>query len=465
MRDIKAFGRKFEQTLRKIPPLKPGHRILVGVSGGADSCALLFSLLESQWGFQVVVAHFDHQIREGSEKDREFVQDLCHNLNIPFFWEKGNVLERKERDGLSLEEACRFERMDFLFKLKRNLNLDWIALGHTLDDQVETILLRLFKGSGPEGLKGIPLFDENRGLIHPLLCHSHEETVNFCQKKGIAFREDPTNFQPINPRNILRNILIPEIEKHFPQAKKGIFKAGQIMEEENRFISGEALKAFKSVWDFKGGREALSLKLKGFPLAIQRRVIQLFLQEKFSQATFQEVEDIRELFGKQVGKRLIIGDFEILRGYGSLIFQKVRETEATDVQKTFSPPAIITLPDGRKVCLERVGREKIDFKKGHSFFDPRGKKGFLLRFWKPGDTFRPLGLGFEKKLQDFFVDRKVPREMRKRIPLIEIEGEIACLVGLEVSDCFKISEETEEAIHAYILEEDKDAGISGEGSY
>lgn len=463
MRGIKAFGKRFEQTLRKIPPLFEGARILVGVSGGADSCSLLFSLVESKWKFEIVAAHFDHRIREGSEKDREFVQNLCNDLKIPFFWGTGEVIKRKDLEGLSLEEACRLERMDFFFRLKQEQEFDWIALGHTFDDQVETILLRLFNGSGPGGLKGIPLYDEKRGVIHPLLFHTHAETVNFCNERGIPFREDPTNFLPINPRNILRNILFPEIEKFFPQVKKGIFRAGEILEEENRFIFGEALRVLKEVWEKRGGSEIISLKLKDYPLAIQRRVIQLFLQERFEEVSFAQIESIRELLNKTVGKRVIIGEVEILRGYEGLELKKKGIQKISDFQISISPPSIVLIPDGRKVFLEWLKKEEIEFRRGHSFFDPKGYKEMLIRFWKPGDTFRPLGFHLEKKLQDFFVDRKIPREKRKRIPLIVIGDQIACLVGLEVGDCFKISEETEKAIHAFILEEDKNAGVDGEG--
>ncbi|MGB9876046.1 MAG: tRNA lysidine(34) synthetase TilS [bacterium] len=455
MRGIKTFQRKLEKTLRKIPLLKPGQSVLVGVSGGADSCSLLFSLLESEYGFKIYVAHFDHEIRPESGEDREFVSRLCAQLNLPFYSAKGKVLERKEKESLSLEEACRLERMDFLFRLKDELALDWIALGHTADDQVETILWRLINGAGTDGLKGIPLYDERRGAIHPLLFHWHEETVNYCRERGIQFREDPTNYQPINPRNILRNRLLPEILNYFPQAKEGILRSSMVLEGENRYLLEQAKSLLPEVVKKEGDSLLISLKLKDYPVALERRVIQLLLQEKFNQASFQEIESIRELLSKNVGKRFLLGDFEVVRGYRFLELRKQELVTFQDFETALNPPISLTLPDGRKIVAQWIEKKMVDFKPGHSFLDTKGIRKLTLRFWKPGDLFRPLGSKFEKKLQDFFVDRKIPREKRLSWPLISVGKEIACIVGLEVSDSFKISEETKEALHVYILEEDK----------
>jgi tRNA(Ile)-lysidine synthase len=456
MRGIRAFQKKLEGTLRKISPLKSGQSILVGVSGGADSCALLFSLLDSKYGFQIQVAHFDHQIRPESEKDLQFVSGLCQKLGIPFHSSRGKVQERKIQEGLSLEEACRLERMDFLFRLKDQLSADWIALGHTADDQVETVLWRLFNGSGLDGLKGIPLYDEKRKVVHPLLFHWHQETVNYCQERGIDFRQDPTNLQPLYPRNILRNLFLPEILRYFPQAKEGILRSSFILEEENRFLWNQTRDILPEVLIRKGESIRISSKLKDYPLALQRRVIQLLLQEEFSSTSFEEIERIRELLWKQTGKRVVLSDWEIVRQYQYLELKKRRPLAFLDWECPLSPPSLIPLPDGRRIVTRWAKKEEVDFRPGHSFLDTKGLKELKLRFWRPGDRFLPLGSKFKRKLQDFFTDRKIPPEERRRWPLIIVNEEIACIVGLEVSDSFKIGPETKEALHVYILEEEKD---------
>ncbi|MGB9553448.1 MAG: tRNA lysidine(34) synthetase TilS [bacterium] len=455
MRGIKAFQRKLEETLQKIPPLKPGQSILVGVSGGADSCALLYSLLDSEYGFQIQVAHFDHQLRPESGEDLQFVAGLCQSLGLPFHFSRGKVRERKEKEGLSLEEACRLERLDFLFRLKEELSLNWLALGHTADDQAETVLWRLINGSGLEGLKGIPLYDERRGVIHPLLFHWHEETVSYCQERGVEFRQDPTNLQPLYPRNILRNNFFPEILRYFPQAKEGILRSSLILEGENRFLTEQAEKVFSEVISEEKGSTRISLRLKDYPLALQRRAIQLLLEEKLNRSSFKEIEGIRGLLSKQVGKRIFLNEWEIVRRYQCLEWKKRVPLAFEDFQCFLSPPSVVSLPDGRKVVAQWVKKEEINFSPGHSFLDTKGWKELKLRFWKPGDRFLPLGSKFPKKLQDFFTDRKVPEEERRRCPLIVLGEEIACIVGLEVSDSFRVGPETREALHVYILEEEK----------
>ena len=453
MRGIKAFQRKLEQTLKNIPPLKPGQSVLVGVSGGADSCALLFSLFDSQYKFKISVAHFDHQLRPTSGEDLEFVSRLSSSLNLPFYQGRGEVIARKEREGLSLEEAARLERMDFLLRLKNELSCDWVALGHTADDQVETVLLRLLAGSGLEGLKGIPLYDEKRGLMHPLLFHWHGETVSYCKEEGVEFREDPTNYMLNTPRNVIRNRLLPEILNFFPQAKDGVFRSGLILKEENLFLEEQARVIFPEMVEERKGSFLISLKLQDYPLALQRRVIQMVLHEALNEASFYEIESVRALLSKQVGKRAELGELQALRGYEGIILGKLEVGERPTWEARVTPPQALNLPDGRTVFFQWIKRQEVDFRPGHFYLDLGEQLDLTLRFWRPGDVFQPLGLGFKKKLQDFFVDRKIVRERRFKLPILCAGKEVACIVGLEVSELFKVREGTERVLHVYLKEE------------
>ncbi|MBE3088038.1 MAG: tRNA lysidine(34) synthetase TilS [Chloroflexi bacterium] len=182
--------------------------MVVGVSGGADSCALLLSLAETG-RFPLSVAHFQHGLYPGEEGDYLFVKALAERLGLSCALGRGEVRERRHREGLSLEEAARAERFRFLEDLRCSLGAEWIVLGHTADDQVETILLRLLRGAGLSGLKGITLCDQERRVLHPLLGHWRWETVQYCQRRGLEPRQDPSNSDLAIPRNFLREEVLP----------------------------------------------------------------------------------------------------------------------------------------------------------------------------------------------------------------------------------------------------------------
>ncbi len=450
----RLFERKLLSTLAKIPEVKPEQHLLLGVSGGQDSCALLLALSSCPYRFRISVGHLDHGLRERSQEDRFFVEAFCRELSVPFFHRATRVTRWKAGKKLSLEEAAREARLGFLLELRRELQADWLVLGHTADDQVETVLFRLLSGSGLQGLKGIPPVDLERRTLHPLLEHWREETEIYCRDHQVCFRLDPSNLSSHFPRNLLRREILPLIISFFPKAKESILRSAGILMEEDNFLRQQSDIAGIPFLSKEDESSLISEGLTSLPLAIQRRLIQAELLRLKGETCFKEVEAIRELFAKQVGRRLDLSpSLQAARGYEGVEILGDELREWLDFKAEVVPPENISLPEEREMRCEWVWPEEVSFREGVSYLDPKDS-ALQVRFWRPGDRFKPLGCPHTKKLQDFFVDRKVPLKKRNSIPLLFLEGdeEVACVVGIEVGEKVKIGRECQRALRVEVIE-------------
>lgn len=457
MNRTNPFEQKLSTALEQVPLLKPGQRLLVALSGGADSCALLLGLLHFPH-YPLVVAHYDHDLRASSEKDRFFCQDLANHFQIPFYWQRSSRSIPPRFQDWSPEEAARMERMAFLRHILQTTSADWIVLGHTADDQVETVLLRLLMGAGSEGLKGIPRWDDQRKLFHPLLGHWRRETEAYCRANGIGYLTDESNQDPAFLRNALRLEILPEILRRFPGAKAAIVRTSQILAEENRYLCSQA-KRTSSLWqEEEGGNLILKKGVTNLPLAIRRRVIQAVLYRKKNKASFAEVEAIGELFDKQVGRQTQLSDgLMALRVYAGVQIGPQDSGEDCKSVLEVDPPATLLLPDGRRLRFEFIDPSFTHPTPGAHCIDPKQTSHFIVRYWKPGDRFWPFGAPGAKKLQDFFVDRKVAKLTRHRIPLILCGEEIACLVGFTIGEKFRMGPNSTSCLRIQFEKETDDA--------
>lgn len=290
---------KVKEAVKKNDLIRKGDRILLGVSGGPDSVALLYVLnsLKKEWRLSLRVAHLDHMLRKDSAKDKEFVESLCRKLKIPLVTAQVNIKEIAKRG--SLEEVARNARLGFFFKAAKDIKAKKIALGHNLDDQAETVLMRVLRGTGLYGLGGISPKRKIAGyeIIRPLIGVRRHEIEAFLKQKRIKPRRDPTNRQDIYFRNKIRNRLLPLLEKEFNKSvRDSLSYLAQSAADDYDYLSQRARLSFKSV---RGPGEKIDLrKLRKLHAAMQRLILRLMIQKAqgdLRRITFTHIREIEDL--------------------------------------------------------------------------------------------------------------------------------------------------------------------------
>ena len=454
MNGKKTFLEKVENTIEKYQMLPLNARVVVGVSGGPDSVALLHLLfrLKSKYNLKLWASCLNHQLRgEEADKEVERVKGFASQLGIPVILESFNVALLAKEEKLSLEEAARRVRYDFFERAAKRVKADKIALGHTASDQIETFLMRMIRGSGLDGLSGIPPV---RGkIIRPLIEIFREETENYCQKNSLYICIDSSNKKTYFLRNKIRLHLIPYLcKKYNPRLIKSLFHTSEILREENFYLKEKSEEEFKSLLK-KKDEKCIVLngeKLSQLHLALQRRVLRKAIQQMkgdLKGVAFEHIASILKLDERKGCKQLDIpGGVVAQREYKNLLIKKAIRKE--DI---FSPRSLIVPGDTYLPELSIVLKSKIMYNKPSSFgkdsneayFDlDKMKKPLFLRKRKEGDRFYPFGMQGSKKIKDFFINLKIPREKRDKVPLLISKDEIVWIVGYRIDEHFKIRKET-----------------------
>lgn len=449
---------KAKKTIDRHQMIKPGDRILVAVSGGPDSVALLLVLLalKQKFNLSLFIAHVNHKLRgKESDKDQEFVRKLVSDLNLKLYTKSFQVKKEAQRLKLSVEECARKIRYDYLNKMADRLKAQKIALGHNFNDQAETILLRLIRGSGSLGLSGIPPIKDR--IIRPLIEIKREEIETFLKKKKIPFRIDSSNLRTDYLRNKVRLRLLPILKKGYnPKIEEVLNRTASILRAEEIFISQKALKAYPKVI-LREQNEKIILDLKRFSRyddSIKRFMIRNCVKKlkgDLKELTFDKVESLLNLIHKgKSGKSVdllddIYGD--ITKDYISIYKKKTKEFNYT-----------LSLPGKRELKKLKVSidseilfsQSKRNIKNKDNltaFLDMnRLKPPLRLRNRKNGDRFKPLGMKGTKSVADYLVDLKVPRCDRDEVMLLTSRNNIAWLVGYRISEDFKVTTKTKKVI-------------------
>ena len=450
------FLKKIDKILNSL--VRSGDKVVVGVSGGADSIALLQTLYEfSQLkNFQLVVAHINHMARgKDAFDDARFVRDMADKLQLPFFLKEVDVQEERLKLKTSFQDAGRIIRYRFLNETLAAVEGDKIALGHTADDQVETILINIVRGSGLKGLAGIPQVRGN--IVRPFLQIYRKEIETYLEEKRIAYRNDSSNSENKYLRNRIRHELIPHLESFNPGIKKNLTEMSGIAEEDDFLLSQMTLDVFNQKFQIQKGIVDDDFRLH--PLALRKRLV----RETFNRITGDmqgitayHVQQILNLFDfPKTGKVLNIPrGVEVSCTYGSMKFERKNEKPAESTKKNESYltailiPGITEIPEGQIQLQTQI----LDKKQGFSSINQHlqafldlDKTGIsiIARFFRAGDRFCPLGMSGSKKLKSFFIDRKVPREMRHRIPILtNDQGDIIWVYGERISNSYRVTDKT-----------------------
>lgn len=407
------------------------RRLLVALSGGADSVALLCLLAEVRKDLNLTLfaAHVDHSIRgEESRADAEYCRELCSRLTVPIYIETIDVPAARE-SGEGLETAARRLRYDALRRVKSETGCDLIALAHHLNDQAETVLMHLLRGCGPEGICGM---EELSGdLYRPLLNTPKRDLEDYLAERNIPWRTDSTNFDPFTPRNALRLHGLTALEESYPKASHAIVRYAEAARCESRLIE-RLTDEFLASHLQSGGYGQRILHPEEADEAILRRSMRRICGESLSH---DRLTELIFLCRKARGKMDLSGGLTAERTPGAIYF----------LPKRRELPESVPLPDSGTASFGNLGTMTVHLSPpipirddpNRQVLDRNALKGAVIRTRRDGDRIRPLGSG-EKLLSDYFTDKKLDRPLRDCVPLLAAGSRILWAIGVGISEDAKV---------------------------
>jgi tRNA(Ile)-lysidine synthase len=462
-----SLPKRVLRFIREYSLIEKPMTLLIGVSGGPDSVCLLHTLdqLRDELGIELYVAHLNHMLRGAeSDADAEYVLELTHRLGIPATIESRDVNAYRKRQHCSLEEAAREVRYAFFANVAQAIAADTVAVGHTADDQVETILLHLIRGSGTFGLRGmqpLTVWRSTSGfplrVIRPLLGTDREETEAYCRACGLAPRWDSSNRSPAHLRNRIRLELIPLLKSYNPNIKAALRRTAHILAAEGEFWQGESLHLGEDVVQEQPNGIAIDNRaFSSLPIVLKQHLLLSALKRLLGNSErvgFVHIEGLLKALDSPAGKRLSLP--------GGLVFygDYQRSTIAKGAMDC-SFPALqgerqLSIPGKSEFCGWQVSASILEPPVEAS--EAQGTKAYLdldacgqcllIRGRKSGDRFQPLGMESPKKLQDFMVDAKIPRILRDRIPIVCSPQHIIWVVGYRIDHRVRLTPQTKRILH------------------
>jgi len=435
---------KFKHTIKRYGLLSGGETVVVGASGGVDSMVLLHLVdrLMKDSGGRVVAAHLHHGLRgEEADRDEAFLRNSAQKMNFPFISKRVDVKGMAAAGRLNLQDAARKARYDFFEDALKEVEGERLVLGHNADDQAETVMMRIIRGTGIKGLSAIP---PRRGkIIRPLIDLTREQIVSYAAQHGIEYVEDSSNSETKYMRNRLRHELMPVLRSYNPEISRELTLLSSMARDLEDFIAHEAGKAFDSLV-LAGARQsdALCLDIAAFnslPSPIRGKVVFLALEKvSGSKGGFYSphIAGIDELIsaGKSGSSINLPKHVRLFIEYGKAVFTKETGTELRPFCYELNMSGETKIPEADAALSAAM----VDFHAGMLEHD-RSKSVYLdmdkisstlrVRNFRAGDRVKLQGMTGRKKLKDFFIDEKIPRRTRKNIPLLVSGDEIQWIAG------------------------------------
>jgi len=452
---------RVKATISTYGMLVRGQLVLVAVSGGPDSVALLDILytLKEDFGVELAVAHFDHGLRPESAADAEFVRELGTRYGLAVYVERGDVAARRAATGLSLEVAARVARYEFLRRLAGRTGAGRVALGHHGDDQAETLVMNFLRGTGVAGLKGIPPVRD--GLyVRPLLGLRRREIEAYCAARGLPVRHDPSNRDPVFLRNRVRRELIPWLEERYnPALVPALMRMAEVCRAEDEYLGERAAEAYRAVRRGRegGGVELDLATLNGLPLALARRVVRLAWREAAGPGRPLEFEHVERLLlmarGQAPPTVVLPGNLVVGRAGDLLVLGRAAPAVPSYFEYDLQVPGVTRVPElGLAVESEvlptpqGLNCRQIPPDQAVLDWDVLAGQPLVVRGRRPGDCFTPLGSAVPVKLKDFLLKQKIPRERRSRLPLVATPTEIVWVGGVRPGEKVKVRPTTQRVL-------------------
>lgn len=445
---------------------------MVAVSGGPDSVALFHVLrqLADKYALGLSIAHVNHALRgTESEEEQQMVAKLAEYYNVPFYYAKVDVKRHMRETGKGLQDAARELRYRFLFETAERTGTSCIALAHHADDQAETVLMRMLRGTSTEGLAGIhPVrMQQKVKLVRPLLRIEKMELVQFCKEHGFEFAEDSSNASRAYTRNQIRLDIMPQLKQFNPEITSALNRLADIVRDDEQYLQREAERAYaETVSVTKDGLMLKQAQWSAFHASLQRRLIKLILNylslDKHIEVDYETVESIRLACSRHDKSNFRIQIREhcwLMKEYDRLRFTTSSPSEAESFSvKVWDWPVQISL-DGREHLLIRfevIGPGEYAEKDGSysAFFDlDELSLPLYVRSRKPGDRMQVLGLNGSKKVKDMLIDAKIPPAQRGYIPIVtDAEGRILWIPGLRRSAHALVRPTTGRILHIHTPE-------------
>jgi tRNA(Ile)-lysidine synthase len=465
-----------ESILRDECGLVKGRPIIVGVSGGPDSLCLMEILRQA--GYAIIVAHFNHQLRSESGQDARMVEKTTARLMVGCYIDGADVRAYAEQEKLSLEEAARNLRYQFMFNLARERNAQAVAVGHTADDQVETILMHFLRGSALNGLKGmsyrsiIKMFDSEIPIVRPLLNMWREETVVYCAANGLRPHYDSSNDSIDFQRNRIRHLLIPNLESYNPKFREAVLRMSQSLKGDYALLT-EMLEVAWQESVVEADENFITFDsdlLSKYSLGLQRNLV------KHAMQTLQPEVDVSYSILERAANAIndpvhfsrmdLKGGLRMFRESNHLYICTLDAELPFNLWPQFtgtspvSVPGQVELAGGWKFSCERWGMPVLAREQSERNEDPfqvwldveKLSKPLKLRVRRQGDQFAPLGLdGHTQKLSDFFVNVKMPQRARDNWPLLCAGDEIIWVPGYRPAHSYRLTESTKSVLYFSVL--------------
>lgn len=436
---VRELAQAVLHYIRRHGLLKPGDRAAVGVSGGADSVALLRLLLElrAELGVVLSVVHFNHQLRgPASDADEKFVSALAQKHKLELHSSGGDVAAYAKKNHLSVEAGARALRYQYFRTLMEAGSLSRIATGHTLDDQAETVLLRLARGAGTRGLAGIYPQLSGPGsrfsVVRPLLSTRRLELEEYLHALGQEWREDASNRDLRFARNRVRHGILPRLQQNLnPEVHAALAETAEIARAEEEYWEREIARILPQISDWK--RKTLNLSaLRDLPLALQRRVVRATAESLGLRLTFRQVEEILDAVAGDAVSSNLPGGWTVSRRQGLLQFEAA--TTSTEIAYAYRLPVpgqvrVAELGLTVETSLILIGGGDRGYNPEHLFDRSKLSKELTVRNWRPGDRFWPAHTKSPKKIKELLQERHVTGPQRQTWPVVASGDQIIWLRG------------------------------------
>ncbi len=453
-------------TISEFKLIKKNDKIVIGISGGADSLSLFLVLneIKKQYSLKILLAHLNHQLRgDESDKDEKFLLQLSKKYHVPIIVKRVNIPLLKEKNRkLSIEEISHFQRYEFFYSLLKKKKFSKIALGHNLDDRIEGFFLRAFNGGSLKSLSGIKPV-ENK-VIRPLINCFKNDIEEFVRSSNISHRFDSSNENNSYPRNWIRNKLIPYIEKNYKPIKHQISQVINILSYENNFMEDYCQQFYKKL-TFKNNFYNAVFKTENIffkSSAVIRRVLQKIFVMLAIDYNFYQINLMTQflLKGKDSSIQLDLLFLWKYKEFVIITLKKYIQKYNINIKKI--PEKIYIKNLNLHITIKEVHGNKLQvLKKNELYFDKEKLNEIIIRQKKISDYIILINTGFKVKLKKFFIDCKIPVPLKNMIPVIESNNEV---IGLylnifpvylknRVNDKYKVTEKTKKVIKMEFTQE------------